>query len=645
MNFNHLLHPRKFDLPMKTTSSFPAILFALAVLLIQMTLHALGQPVPGHYIAVFKPSVPDAAAAARELANPLGLQVSMVYQHSIRGFAFHGSEQAAEALARNPRIAYVEQDQIAHINTVPELPTGVRRVGIDADLLAIISPEGNPVEANIAIIDTGLQRDHPDLNLDLEPGGVRFFFTSVKGKTVIASDSKWDDDNGHGTHVGGTAAANGQIVGVAPGARLTAVKVLNSNGSGNHSLVIAGIDWVAARAHRIDVANMSLGGGFSQAVNDAVNSASTSGVVFVVSAGNASSDAGQMSPASAESAITVSALSDLDGASGGLGTNPDTTKFGCRDSSGVVITPHEDDTLACFSNFGAIVDVCAPGVLIKSTYLNSTYKEGSGTSMAAPHVAGAAALFIARNRDSSLSGLTGLDRVSTVTHAIISTGWRQGQPGYFSGDKDEFMEPLLNVRSMLYQPTVRISDPADGDSFAVGDVITLNASAAVNGEDWTPWISWRSSISGPIGGSGGDVTTSLSEGNHTITASITDALNTISGSDSITITVGQPSKPNQLFLEVWTDKAVYSHGELMRSFFLVTDQENQPVSGATVRSVMTTAKGGTLTASGTTDANGLFEATLKINAKQTGTGTYIIKGTATKTGYPPASAETTFLVK
>jgi hypothetical protein len=95
-----------------------------------------------------------------------------------------------------------------------------------------------PVAANIAIIDTGLQQNHPDLNVDLDPGGVRFFFTSVKGKTVIASDSKWDDDNGHGTHVGGTAAANGQIVGIAPGARLTAVKVLNSNGSGNFSLFL-----------------------------------------------------------------------------------------------------------------------------------------------------------------------------------------------------------------------------------------------------------------------------------------------------------------------------------------------------------------------------------------------------------------------
>jgi subtilisin len=645
MNFNHPLHPRKFDLPMKTTSSFSAILFALAVLLIQMTLQVLGQPVPGHYIAVFKPGVPDAAAAARELANPLGLQVSMVYQHSIRGFAFHGNEQAAEALARNPRIAYVEQDQIAHINTVPELPTGVRRAGIDETLLKAILPEGTPVAANIAIIDTGLQRNHPDLNVDLDPGGVRFFFTSVKGRTVITSDSNWDDDNGHGTHVGGTAAANGQIVGIAPGARLTAVKVLNSNGSGHFSLVIAGVDWVAAQAHRIDVANMSLGGGFSQAANDAVNSASASGVVFVVSAGNASSDAGQMSPASAESAITVSALSDLDGASGGLGTNPDTTKFGCRDSSGAVITPHADDTLACFSNFGAIVDVCAPGVLIKSTYLNSGYKEASGTSMAAPHVAGAAALFIARNRDSSLSGLTGLDRVSRVTRAITSTGWVKGQPGYFKGDKDEFPEPLLNVRSMLWQPTVAITTPDDGDSFQVGDVITLNASAAVNGEDWTPWISWRSSISGPIGGTGGEVLASLSEGNHTITASITDDLNTISGSDSITITVGHPPKPNQLFLEAWTDKPEYSHGEVMRSFFLVTDQENQPVSGASVRSVMTTPKGGTLTASGTTGPDGLFEATLKINAKQTGAGTYTIKGTATKTGYPPASAEATFVVK
>jgi hypothetical protein len=621
----------------------PTVLFAATALLLQTALTTFGQPIPDHYIAVFKPGLPDVAAAAAEAANPLGLQVSRVYEHSIQGFAFQGNPQAAQALARNPRIAYVEQDQLSSIHSLPELPTGVRRTGVDEALLADISPNQHPVPANIAIIDTGLQPDHPDLTVAEE--GVRFFSTTVKGKTVIASDSNWYDDHGHGTHVGGTAAANGQIVGVAPGALLTAVKVLDSNGSGSWSVVIAGIDWVAApeRAGRFDVANMSLGGGFSQAVNDAVNSASAKGIINVVSAGNAGIDAGQRSPASAESAITVSAMIDFDGAPGGLAANPDPTLYGCKDSSGVVVQAHKDDALTCWSNFGRVVDVCAPGGLIKSTWIDSDYRVLSGTSMSAPHVAGAAALFIALNRE-DLATSTGMALVNRVTDAITSTGWMQGQWGYFTDDKDEFPEPLLNVRSMLWQPTVTIVEPLNGASFTVGEAINFGAEASLGDQDWTPHISWTSSISGVIG-AGGQITASLPEGIHTIVASITDADNTISGSGSVTITVGEPPLPPQLFLSLSTDKAVYRNGETMRALHVVTDQNGFPVAAASIMTIVNTANGKTYSGSGTTDSAGSLVLTMKINANQTGRGTYTIKSSASKTDYPSASAETSFSVQ
>jgi hypothetical protein len=624
----------------------PTALIAATALLLQTALATFGQPITDHYIAVFKPGLPDVAAAAAEAANPLGLQVSGVYEHSIQGFAFRGNAQAAQALTRNPRIAYVEQDQLCSIQSLPEIPTGVRRSGVDEAILEAISPNRQPVLANIAILDSGLQRDHPDLNVD--PDGIRFFTTTTttKGKTqtVLASDENWDDEHGHGTHVGGIAGANGQIVGVAPGARLTAVKVLDSNNSGSWSVIIAGIDWVAApeRAGRFDVANMSLGGGFSQAVNDAVNSASAKGIVFVVAAGNRGSDAGEMSPASAESAITVSAMLDYDGAPGGM-AHPDPTVSGCKDSSGAVVQPHRDDGLACWSNFGRVVDVCAPGGPIKSTGLNSGYHVRAGTSMSAPHVAGAAALFIALNRE-DLTALTGMARVNRVTHAITSTGWIQGQWGYFSDDKDEFPEPLLNVRSMLWQPTVTILEPENGYASAVGEQITFNAEARLGEDDWTPHISWSSSIIGPIE-SGGQVSATLPEGIHTIVASITDAYNTISGSDSITITVGQPPLPPQLFVSLSTDKPVYKNGETMRAIHVVTDQNGLPVAGATIKGVVTTFNGKIYNGSGTTDSAGRLVMTLKINVRDMGSGSCTIKSTASMTGYPSASAETSFIVQ
>jgi subtilisin len=645
------------DKLMKTLTRKWIGLLIMAGLLFAITQSGLAQPIPGQYIAVFKPDVPNAPDAARALSRQLGIDLSHVYQHSIRGFAFAGPEQAAQALARNPMIAYVEQDQLCHTTSSGAvLPTGVRRIGIDEALLNQIAPPGQAVEANIAIIDGGLDRNHPDLNID--PDGIRFYLqtTKVKGQnlTTIVSDDQWDDDNGHGTHVGGTAAANGSIVGVAPGALLTAVKVLN-NGSGPWSVVIAGVDWVAERAHRFDVANMSLGGGKSQAGNEAVRRATEKGVVFTVAAGNGGSDAANMSPASEPTAITVSALADFDGQPGALsGVTATSSNNACKDPATGQAIPMTDDTFACWSNWGPSVDVCAPGVRIHSTWLNGGYNTISGTSMAAPHVAGAAALYIARNR-AFLNALSPDAKVAWVTDAIKGAGWQLGDYGYFTGDKDPWPEPLLNIPALIggvdLEFHVTIHSPLDGAIFDSGAPLDFQATATVNAEDWTASILWTSSIDG-LFGQGGVVQKGLNDGTHIITASVTDSATSFSGWASATITVGEASGPveppglKKLFVKVWTDKPEYVNGETMTSTFCVTKdvEDGAPVEAATIKSEMIDAKGARWTVEGLTDTNGEFVAQWKVNSGKGGKGTYTLTGTASKTGYLSGQGTTTFVV-
>jgi subtilisin family serine protease len=304
------------------------------------------QTIPGRYIAVLKAETRDTPGMANAPAGQHGLQLDHVYTKAIKGFAFAGAEPAAQALARRAEVAYVEPDQIytAFQQTVP---TGLRRC--DADAVPGLITGGNvTTDADVAVIDTGLDATHPDLNVQAQ--GVRFY---TNRKQQLLTDNKWQDDHGHGTHVGGIIAARDNgigVVGVAPGARLWAVKVLDSGGGGTVSTVLGGIDWVVQRAGTIKIANMSLGGGFSQAINDAVKAGTSAGIVFVVAAGNSGDDAANYSPASEPTALTVSALDDNDGLPGGLG--------------GLTMWGEYDDTLAQFSNYGQIVDVCAPGVAI-----------------------------------------------------------------------------------------------------------------------------------------------------------------------------------------------------------------------------------------------------------------------------------------
>lgn len=318
-------------------------------------------------------------------------------------------------------MAYVEPDFEVQLAATQTLPTGVNRA--DGDLSSTRSGDGTGAVSNvdIAIIDTGIDLRHTDLSV-------------YKQKTFVRGTRSADDDNGHGTHVAGIAAAkdNGYgVVGMAPGARLWAVKVLDKSGSGSISTVIAGIDYVTQNAGEIDVANMSLGCECtSSSLNTAISNSVAAGVTYVVAAGNNGKDASTFSPANHPSAISVSAIVDTDGKCGGAGPS---TVYGA------------DDTLASFSNFGPVVDMAAPGVNILSTYKGGTYATMSGASMASPHVAGAAALYKASHPLATPAQVLAALQAAGSTPATVCDG---NGHGYFAGDHDWVAEPLLYTRPL-----------------------------------------------------------------------------------------------------------------------------------------------------------------------------------------------------
>lgn len=350
---------------------------------------------PDSYIVVLKRDVSNVPDVANHMARDRNIEVGHVYEHAIKGFAANIPEARLAELRRDNRVAYIEADGVAEIcstSLFQTLPWGIDNV--DADVSTTLAGNGSGAVSGVRIyiLDTGIQPDHPDLNV---VGGRNFV-----GKTMGKFANNYKDGHGHGTHCAGTAAArdNGSyVVGVAPGAPLYAVKVLSDQGSGSWSGIIAGLDWVASQAGLTTdrcLASMSLGGSFNQAGNDAVASCVLNhNVVVVVAAMNNGADAANYSPASADTAITV----------------------GAYDAT---------NALASFSNWGAKVDISAPGVSVLSTYIGSTTRSMSGTSMATPHVAGAAALYRAANPTVGAVDVRNrlvADGRSTVSHSRSST--------------------------------------------------------------------------------------------------------------------------------------------------------------------------------------------------------------------------------
>lgn len=317
------------------------------------------QKIPGQYIVVFEEFATGrtgrfsmAAELSGFMTSVYGGKVKHVYQHALNGYAAEMSEEAALALSKDSRVAFVEEDSIMHTTVTQNNATwGLDRIDQRAlPLSTTYTHNFTGAGVHAYIIDTGIRTTHTQFG-----GRASVGFDAVGGNG--------QDCNGHGTHVAGTVGSS--TFGVAKGVILHAVRVLGCNGSGSNSGVIAGVNWVRQNRIRPAVANMSLGGGPSAALDAAVNSAVAAGVTFAVAAGNSNQNACNFSPARAANALTVGS----------------TTRTDARSS---------------FSNFGTCVDIFAPGSGITSTWSTSNTATNtiSGTSMASPHVAGVAALYL-----------------------------------------------------------------------------------------------------------------------------------------------------------------------------------------------------------------------------------------------------------
>ncbi len=377
-----------------------------------VTTSRAGKEIPGQYIVVLKQD-----AAPREAVSKAGAadEVMHFYDDAINGFSIKTKNaKTIDDLRKLPTVAFIEPDReiVMFGQTVP---TGIDRV--DADLSSSIAGDGSGnVDTDIAILDTGVDLDHPDLNV----------FRQI---TFVKKTSSADDDNGHGTHVAGIAAAKDNdvgVVGVAPGARVWAVKVLNQFGVSELSSVLAALDYVVANSDEIDVVNMSFGCVCAtEAGNLALDKVVSSGVPIVAAAGNNARDVKDIWPAGHPGIIAVSAIVDTDGKCGGSGAS---TPAGL------------DDAFALFSNFGPGIDFSAPGVSILSTYPDGQYNTLSGTSIAAPHIAGALGLHRSIHPGVPASG--SLSELATLGSNPDTVCDGKGH-GYFKGDRDGNAEPLL----------------------------------------------------------------------------------------------------------------------------------------------------------------------------------------------------------
>ena len=349
---------------------------------------ARGGTIPDRYVVVLRDSVSDPDKVASEHGRRYGARVDHTYRHALKGYSATIPANRLDAVRSDPRVDYLSADREVHATA--ELPTGVDR--IDGEITSTKAGDGSQsgsqsVATPIAVIDTG-SGPHSELNR--------------MGGTNCSSGSRYDDGNGHGTHVAGTAAAkdNGVgVVGLAPGAPIYSVRVLNNQGSGSTSSVICGIDWVTANASKIKVANMSLGGAGSDdgncgstnndAEHKAICRSVASGITYAIAAGNDNTDLAKSVPSSYNEVLAVTAESDFNGKPGG--------------GAAATCRADVDETPADFSNFattGADEDhtIAAPGVCIKSTWKGGGYNTTSGTSMASPHAAGTAALCIAQGQ-------------------------------------------------------------------------------------------------------------------------------------------------------------------------------------------------------------------------------------------------------
>jgi len=449
-----------------------------------------------------KGAVPNVASAAATMVAGEHGKVNRVFS-AIDGFVADIADTSAVKISRDSKVVAVVPDMVVQASasgTETSAPWGLDRLDQSALPLSGTYTYGNDGSGvTVYIVDTGILYGHTDF------GG-----RATAGYDAVTSGGTAVDCNGHGTHVAGTVG--GTKYGVAKNVQLVGVRVLDCTGSGSSSGVIAGLDWVLqqkqANPSRPMVVNMSLGGGASTALDNAVASLTSAGVTVVVAAGNSTADACTQSPARAPSAITVGATDNT-------------------------------DHFASFSNYGTCVDLDAPGVSITSDYYTSSTATAtmSGTSMATPHTTGAAALYLSANPSATpaqvTSALTSNATASKVVGAPAGTPNLLLYVGFLAGATP----PPPNQ-----PPTATITAPANGASFTQGGTVTFTGTGtdpedgALSGAS----LVWTSSLNGQIGTGASVSTASLSVGTHVVTLTAKDSKGATSVA-SRTVTVTAPS--------------------------------------------------------------------------------------------------------
>jgi subtilisin len=406
---------------------------------------------PGRYVVVLKDGS-NASSVAAKHARKYGAEVSFVYKHALKGYAAKLSASAHASVQADPDVLFVSDDRelavAAPAETFPQVTQrSITRIGGDQSSTRSGDGRGS-VPINVAVIDTGIDTDHPDLNV-------------VGGTNCVGDKNGFEDIFGHGTLVAGSIGSLDNaigFVGVVPGARLWAVRVLQQNGSGTTSQIICGIDWVTSTrtdsdpTNDIPVANMSIRGQLKDAEdgncgrtrNDPIHLAIchsvAAGVTYVAAAGNESNDIRDNIPAAYREVLTATAMSDTDGVPGGLGGLDI-----CGDGQ-------SDDVPATFSSFATSPadqahTIAAPGVCVPSSYLGGGNGHGSGTSFASPLVAGTVALCI---YSGPCAGLTPAQLVKMiVADAAAYNNSRKGTGYGFQGD------PLRPISGKYYGYLIR----------------------------------------------------------------------------------------------------------------------------------------------------------------------------------------------
>ena len=478
------------------------------------------------------------AASARAVG--LGIRQDRVFNGAFRGYSARLTNAQLSLLRADPRVEDVVPDDIISL-TGQTVPTGVRRVFGAYNPIAQVDGKDTRVNADVAIVDTGIDPHHVDLNV---AGG---------HSCSTSSPTAWFDPNGHGTHVAGIVGAldNGYgVVGVAPGVRLWAVRILDTVGNGLLSWYVCGLDWIAAQKDPadptkplIESVNMSVakvghddancGYTHTDVMHRAVCRVVHAGITVVAAAGNNSTSAAGMVPAAYNEVITVSALADTDGRPGSLGGHA------CYSWNSY----DQDDTFANFSNYGSDVDIIAPGKCILSTLPGNAYGVKSGTSMAAPLVTGAAALYKSTRPNAT---------PAQVRAALISMGnlnWKTWT------DPDKWHEPLLDVSWIVNAGDFSMRSLQLGTTVkATGGTIRIPMNV-VRAEDLTLPVDLTATVAAPV-----TATLSASHfapgSSSALTVTVTIPQATPSGAYPVTVTASDGSRQRTAVFRIIVDAAV-----------------------------------------------------------------------------------------